>query len=112
MKKIKILFQILILSDKKDNNAYLDDKNEAQKDEPIDSVGEKHNNPNMIKDVNKKRVKCPKNNVNDNKKSYSKKANNKTNQNYSLIDNYDYFISKEKCCNFCNRSFIHNRTNL
>ena len=60
MKKMKIWFQIPILSDKKDNNAYLDDKNDAQKDDPIDSDVEKHNNPNIIKDANKKRVKCPK----------------------------------------------------
>ena len=60
MKKMKIWFQIPILSDKKDNNAYLDDKNEDPKDDPRDSDGEKHNKPDNIKDANKKRVKCPK----------------------------------------------------
>jgi hypothetical protein len=97
-------------SDEEDNNANLEDKNEDPKDDPSDSDGEKHNKPNIIKDANKKKVKYPKNNGNNNKKSYSTKTNNKTNQNYYLIDNYDYFNNKVKFSNFCNRSFIHKRS--
>ena len=58
--------------------------------------------------IKKRRI--SKKNGNNNKKSYSTKTNNKTNQNYYLIDNYECFSNKVKFCNFWNRSLIYKRS--